>query len=340
MKHIFYTICFLYLFSSCTEIKTIDSVPEHDIKITKNITNIFLGRPTEISYLDGFLLVSDNMDETLLDIYDLKGDSILSRIFKRGHGPDELLSPITLDVSEKKNEVYVFQRQNSQMNTYSFSNLLHGDYQPKKRAVLQDADRAININNGYLASGLFKDASFHLFDLNGEKMIPADIYPYYIQKIDDISERYKLGQGYFAYNYNSNILAFASYFTGDISFYSIKGNKLSEIKHFSFGDGRIKKKIEASSKIVNIEENDIVYSYGICSTNHYFYVLFSGKTMKEEKKSKAGNYILKFDLEGNVICKYKHDFPIIDICFSKDNDFYAISQSENLEYNIIAFSLN
>lgn len=50
--------------------------------------------------------------------------------------------------------------------------------------------------------------------------------------------------------------------------------------------------------------------------------------------------ILKFDLEGNFICKYKHDFPVIDMCFADNGDFYAILQSENLEYNIITFSLD
>ena len=36
--------------------------------------------------MDSFLLISDNMNETLLDIYDLKGDSMFSRVLNVGQG--------------------------------------------------------------------------------------------------------------------------------------------------------------------------------------------------------------------------------------------------------------
>ena len=224
------------------------------------------------------------------------------------------------------------------MNTYSFYDLMQGKFQPQKSVNLQDADRAIAVCNGFLASGFYEDGTFHLFDTNGKKLASIDIYPSYIQELKDIYEKYKLGQGYFAYNHNSHVLVFASYFTGDVFFYSMEGNQLFQQNYFSFGNGKIKRKIESLKSNINIEGDDIVYSYGAYNAGNYFYILYSGKTLKEEQSSKKGDYILKFDLEGNFICKYKHDFPVIDMCFANNGDFYAISQSENLEYNIITFS--
>lgn len=340
MRKIIYFICCLLILLACTGEKTIETVPEYSISIKKKVTDVFLGRPSEIAYMDSFLLISDNMNETLLDIYDLKGDSMFSRVLNVGQGPDELLSPITVEVSEEEHELYILQRQNSQMNTYSFYDLMQGKFQPQKSVNLQDADRAIAVCNGFLASGFYEDGTFHLFDTNGKKLASIDIYPSYIQELKDIYEKYKLGQGYFAYNHNSHVLVFAFYFTGDVFFYSMEGNQLFQQNYFSFGNGKIKRKIESLKSNINIEGDDIVYSYGAYNAGNYFYILYSGKTLKEEQSSKKGDYILKFDLEGNFICKYKHDFPVIDMCFANNGDFYAISQSENLEYNIITFSLD
>ena len=145
MRKIIYFICCLLILLACTGEKTIETVPEYSISIKKKVTDVFLGRPSEIAYMDSFLLISDNMNETLLDIYDLKGDSMFSRVLNVGQGPDELLSPITVEVSEEEHELYILQRQNSQMNTYSFYDLMQGKFQPQKSVNLQDADRAIAV---------------------------------------------------------------------------------------------------------------------------------------------------------------------------------------------------
>ena len=91
MRKIIYFICCLLILLACTGEKTIETVPEYSISIKKKVTDVFLGRPSEIAYMDSFLLISDNMNETLLDIYDLKGDSMFSRVLYVGQGPDELL---------------------------------------------------------------------------------------------------------------------------------------------------------------------------------------------------------------------------------------------------------
>ena len=46
---------------------------------------------------------------------------------------------------------------------------------------------------------------------------------------------------------------------------------------FSFGNGKIKRKIESLKSNINIEGDDIVYSYGAYNAGNYFYILYSGK---------------------------------------------------------------
>lgn len=105
---------------------------------------------------------------------------MFSRVLNVGQGPDELLSPITVEVSEEERELYILQRQNSQMNTYSFYDLMQGTFHPQKSVNLQDADRATAVCNGFLASGFYEDGTFHLFDTSGKNLASIDIYPSYM----------------------------------------------------------------------------------------------------------------------------------------------------------------
>lgn len=60
-------------------------------------------------------------------------------------------------------------------------------------------------------------------------------------------------------------------------FYSMEGNQLFQQNYFSFGNGKIKRKIESLKSNINIEGDDIVYSYGAYNAGNYFYILYSGK---------------------------------------------------------------
>lgn len=331
-------VFFLCILSACSQQRILDSVPEYSVTINAEMKKLFLGRPSEIACIDNFLIISDNMGETLLDIYDLKNDSVVCRILNVGQGPNELLPPVMMEASEIDRKINILQRRTSRMSVYSFDDLLQGDDNPQSVLNIEEADRVVSIHDGFIASGFYEGGLFRFFDSEGQSQETVDIYPAYISAFKDIHERYKFGQGYFAYNSVNNLLVFASYFTGDVSFYSVNDGTLDLKSHLSLGNSRFERKLAGGN--VNIEGNDIVYSYGAYSTNDYFYILYSGKTMEEEQVRKQGNYILKFDMQGNLVCKYKHDFPIINMCFTSQGDAYAISQSDKLEYNVIKFYLN
>ena len=338
MKKIIYLLCVIFI-TACSRTNSIDNIQEHSVAIDRELPNLFLGKPSGIVVIDNYLVIADYMGETLLTIYDLNTDSIVSRAINMGQGPNDLVPPIIIGASHKERAIDVFQRRSSKYSVFLLDELLKGKSRKQNEVELSESDRAISIPHGFLATGYYLDGLFRFFDYNGRVLSTEDVYPPYFQKLKDSGEKYKLGQSLFAYNRHCNVLMSASYFTGEVSFFLVDVKKMTMMQQVLLGDGGIEQKIESLGTNINIDADDIVYCYGAYSTDNNFYVLYSGKTMQEEQKQKQGTYILEFDLKGQLKCRYKFTFPIVDMCITNEKKVYAISQSEDLEYVILSFNL-
>lgn len=338
-------VVLFFLVLSCADkksgkdIDSIDDVVTHLIHGEELVMDLFLATPYQIEIMDSLLIIMDKVDDRVIVMYDVKNNRVVNRVIKEGQGPDEILQPISMNLSLDNKSLAIFQRQNGAYGEYNLADLVNSNISPMNKLNFKLADRIVEVNDGFLATGPYENGMFTMWDKKGTLLNTINIYPDYIQSIEDPMSRYRLSQGHIAYNKKAKTIAFAGYFTGDIAFYRLSDNNLLEIEKFSFGNNRLKKKIVRTGNI-NIEREDIVHCYGINSTADYFYILYSGESMGNSQHAKK-NYVIKYSAKGEFVECYRTDVPLVSICISeRDDKLYAVSLSESLDYVIMQFDLN
>jgi hypothetical protein len=334
----------LLLCISCNNLKdrnsfnSVEDLPHQNISSKRLSTDFFLASPYQLELTDSLLWIMDDVDGYQIAIYNLSKKQMTGRVIKKGQGPMEVLSPLSMDISIDGHNLLLLQRQNGVLTGYSIKGLLEDSLEETKKLQFKQADRFVEIKTGCLTMGAYDDGMFGIWSEKGERLNTINVYPEYINHIGDPMSKYRLNQGYAAYNSKDNNMVFASYFTGDIVFYNLNNNDFTEMKRINIGNNRLKKRIQNSGN-TNLTGEDIVYCYGINSTDDDFYILYSGERMDNSQKAKHA-FILRYSSKGDFIQCYKTDISVTGFCVDqKSNKIYAISLSEDLEYIIVEFLL-
>lgn len=345
MKPTYTFTTLFFLFPSCMNSenkKNVDSIADAVTQIIYGQeldVDLFLANPYQLEVVDSLLFVMDNVEGHAIAIYDMKNNRTIDRVIKEGQGPEEILRPISMDISPNNKFLSIFQRQNGVYKEYKIDDLILSNILPENNLKFEQADRLLKLNNGFLTIGSYEKGMFTLWDEDGTRVNVINTYPDYLQSIEDPITRYKLNQGYMAYNKQTEKIIFASYFTGDIIFYNLADNSLHEFEKYNFGNNRFKNRIERTGEI-DIDKEDVIHCFGMNSTKDYFYVLYSGERMDSLQKAKQ-SYVIKYNANGELITCYQTDRPLRSLCISEgDNTMYAVSLSENLDYVIIKYDLN
>lgn len=339
MKKGLILIVLFLLFFSCTKRDDkilIDNVPFKNIYSKELPINFFLAYPYQLIIVDTLLLIMDNVDDYMITVCDVQSGELINRVIKGGQGPDEVLLPISIDISSDNKTFMLLQRQNGIYTQYNLIDLINGKVEPESKFDFKQADRAVKVENGFITAGPYETGMFSRWDNNGNLINVVDTYPDYIETVGNSISKYILNQGYIAYNDSSKVLFFASYFTGDMISYRLD-EEFVEVSKLNIGNDKLKKKIENTGNTV-ISGEDIVHCFGIYKTTDNFYVLYSGEQMKNVKEAKS-NFILKFDANGELKDCYKTDVGVESICVSEETQkIYAVALSQELEYVIVEFS--
>ncbi len=131
----------------------------------------------------------------------------------------------------------------------------------------------------------------------------------------------------------NNLFIYSTSFTGDIIIYDLLNNSLIEKNHIKIG----KDIIDENDTGYEIKGETIKHTDDICTSNEYFYVLYSGQPMNS---SLLKNYILKINSDGKIENCYLANIPIEGFCVSNDDkNLFVITLSEEGEYKIVKASL-
>lgn len=334
----FYIILCIFSLFSCNnqeEKEVIDFFPLiEEIESEVIFSDSFFGAPYQIDLINNYLIICDVMDEKLISIYNTDNDSLVTQLFRKGNGPKDLIPPLIIK-TYANNNISIFQRQTSSYKEYSLSDLSTGEINPFNDIRFdQNIDNLIKIDsNIYAGIGLLKQGSIAFFNKEGVTINSTNIYPTFINNIEDISNRFVLGQQHIDYNPNSNTLLTASIFTGDIAFFENNNLTLKETKKYKPKPSPIEYKVK-NQGYTKPSNEDYVYFENCYSTNDYFYLLYSGNPMNKNATT-ANNYILQFDIYGNPVKAFKTNSKIFDFCISADNTCaYTISLSDDLSHII------
>lgn len=339
----FFLISYLFFLFSCNNQEkkdTIDFFPTiQKVELEELFSDSFFGAPYQIDLINNYLIICDVIDEKLINIYNMDNDSLVTQLFRKGNGPKDLIPPLIIK-TYGNNTISIFQRQTSSIKEYSLSDLCTGKINSFNDIRFdQNIDNLIKIDsNLYAGTGLLKDESIAFFNREGTTIHSANIYPDFISSIENISNRYIIGQQHIDYNPISHTLLTASIFTGDITFFENNGLTLKNTKQYKSKPSPIEYKIK-NQGYTKPGNEDYVYFGSSYSTNDYFYLLYSGNPMNKNATT-ANNYILKFDMYGNPVKAFKTNSKIFDFCISADNTCaYTISLSDDLSYIITKITL-
>lgn len=287
-----------------------------------------LHKPYQMEIIDSILILADNIENRALLLYNLE-DASFVRALSIGQGPNDVLSPIAIDVDENEQVINILQRQNGKCRKYKLKELISGCIQDCKSVDLGNSDRFTQIKNGYACIGFYEDALVTFFDESGKLESSLDLYTEY--KFSDIATKYKLFQGRIAFHNVSGCLMLAPSYASVVRFFLKDNEAWVQTDSFCIGNKKMENRI-LNEKIPILHKSDIRYCIDICKSNNYFYMLYDGDDLGHNQNLEA-RYVLRFDAFGSLDCVYKVNPTICDICVSEgDNIIYAVMIGKDGEY--------
>ena len=296
-----------------------------------------IGTPGLITTVDDWLLVEDYVDEKNLLLYNMT-DSSYVRVLSIGQGPAEVLAPILFDVSEEDRTVYVLQRQNGECREYQLDSLLLGnDRNFKKIQLGMETDRFVKTKDGYVGLGFYAKGMFRFLDNEGQETGTLDPYSTYSNR--NLSNKYVIFQGFVAYNPSHEMLIYAPIFASEVQFYKMGNGHWEKVSSFNIGDGKLESRVEDSENL-SLRKEDKVNAISVCSSDNYFYILYSGETLGKTDKV-SHKYVLRFHTDGKFDCAYKVNPSVSCISVDKkDSAMYSVMLGKDGEYAIGKTNLN
>lgn len=337
MRYVIYVIILFGGLCACSNDKSSDWTR---LKSDKDIRQLsfqemrikpFIGVPGLIKTVDDWLLMEDCVDGKSLLLYNWV-DSSYVRVLPIGQGPTEVLAPILFDVSAKDRAVYVLQRQNGECRVYSMDSLLVGnDRNYRKIQLGGESDRFVKTKDGYVGLGFYSKGMFRFLDNDGLEI--GNLDPFSMYSNQNLSNKYAAFQGVVSYNPQPEMLMYAPMFASEIQFYRKDNEHWTKTSSFNIGEGKLESRI-IDSENLSLKKDDRINCISACSSENYFYVLYSGETLGKIDKV-SNKYVLRFHLNGLFDCAYKIDSSVSCISVDKnDSIMYSVMFGKDDEYAI------
>jgi TolB-like 6-blade propeller-like len=312
------------------------------IEIDQNI----LLRSNRIFLADSILIVLEGKNEKYLYLFNVNNTKLIGTGGIKGQGPGELISPWLLIESNKKNSFCVYDMTTKRLNYFNIDSIRNNlNYRPNEYINFSPESGSCNfpawISDSVLVSpGIFSSGRLAFIDLNGKLLKRSGKVPDK-KSHKGVSNEFVLQayQSVLTINPNTKDIAVCSRYADRIELYDSIG---TERRIITGPQGFIPKyRIgKAMGSAVLIQDKKIRFGYiDVVSDEKYIYALFSGRTRLElQGKANYGNFIFKFDWDGNPITMFELDSLLLSITIDKKNKIiYGITNDKNVK--IISYKL-
>ncbi len=328
------------LCASCTRNKSIDIFfLDKRVKLDAKVLSVdTIGFFEDLIYAKNFWVYQDSIlivenrkyaDVCFLELYNLKHNNILKRMFRLGNGPNELLSANfylnknILTVIDVIKDQAVFVNIDSVLQSPSYR-AAPMRYFPHSPVAVQYKRNQLLVENPYCFKdeklGIdYKEPRFIVYDKNSI-YIDKNNYEYYTWNVTT--------SGQLITNYQKNRIVYGGLHLPIIEIYDTDLKLLKKIQGPDnlLPDYRITGGEDESNEIL-FKKDYIPYSYlSFCASNDFFYLVYMGDYYLVEKKEIEDYplWIFQFDWNGNFIDSYLIGRYVSNISLSADGkSFYA-----------------
>lgn len=330
-----------FLCMQCTSkrVAGVDDTIGYDFELQEQMSfkNIaypdLLGSTMQLMKKGDYLFINEFHGDSLVHIFNLKTARKEGDLVASGNGPNELMSPLELQIVD--DNLWVLSRQLHLLNHIPFSAIDENPVLLKDGLVKSEADCFIPLDeNRVVFSGFFKKR-YGLMDLKNREVINEfGDYPDFWDAEKDFPTEAKamFHQSRFAINTDKQLFASCSYFALEIYSYDSEGMNVPKLKYrkqlgkyeydFQSG-GRITATMRAGADLASVD---------IVSGGEYLYVL-----IQDEENRKHRN-IMVLDWEGRPIKLLKSGKRITCLAVDEEEKTgYCIIQDP--EDTLVSFKL-
>lgn len=280
-------------------------------------------KPAHVFRMDDSYMVWDNNNEKMFSLVNFDSKKVIKGI-RRGNGPGEIISTISLQVKDGRFLIYDADRRKiSRINISSDTTLILKEVEEigfDKRLFI------INYQGSHMiATGLFEDAWLATLKGNGEIISKVD-FPSFEET--DNTPKMELSMLYLSTHTankpdNKKVVA-ATQDLGVISFFNyIDGSILEEYKQLKYY-GPDFSLLERGG--IAWSKDGLIGFCGLDCDDEYVYALYSGRTFNEHGMlSHHCENLLVYDWDGNPVKHYILDIPMYSMKYDKkNNSIYGI----------------
>lgn len=312
MRRYYYTIIICVFLLGCKENKEIDFSNKGRLIIGELMTiDSLIGKPYELCFIDSFLFIIDRYEGKMVTIVDVENNNKVVRNLNEGRGPGEVSGPLRVSISIKKKEIQVFQIQSGIMNVYDLTTRAsNNDFKLVRSISFSDRPaNAVLTRECAIGIGPFSEGRYHLYDLNGVFKIGVGDYPFNGNRMNPM-DRFILYQGYLQEQPDGDFFALGSSYSDNLEFYKLEKSGITLVNRYG-----IKDVMGTYDNSIQLNDNCLMGFKGSYGTEKYCYMLYSGKTLKENNNRRMwGTRIFVFNWNGELIQTYELNQEVISFC--------------------------
>lgn len=356
MRRLFFLICIL-CFSACSEKESpdktiiVDKLPE--VKgIVSEVLEVppILLKPRAVCIVDTFLIIAQGLPDSIFSIFTLPDCKYLMSFGTRGRGPNEFIdyySSFTLAPVYNNQSTFAVGNKTTNIQYYRISDVLQKSITPYK---IEELPREIDgfATVGYFDDSVFICAPFRLnmllakYNSNNKNLSRFRSYPnvYSFEDLNDLRNLYsgaltvKKDKSKFAKSYGNQ---------GIIEIYNINDSVPVTISYKGFPSLEENNGLNNDSKRSIFSKDEMIFCWGICSTNRYIYAKIYNDHYYNisDGKGLIRSYIAEihvFDWSGKLVARIKPDYFYSHFAVDM-NDKYLYALDDNREDIIRRYDL-
>lgn len=347
MKKYIYSILYLTLATSLICCSNKKQIEENNVAIfhkSIQLKNDILGKPGPCILIGNNIIGIDYRLDSCFFCINTQNDSIY-RFGSRGNGPNEFISPLTLQYIDK-NHFGSFDFNLGEYTRFKINNKninIERRYKVINNEISASFDFKQISNNSYLGFGPYKEDMYIILDSLANLKSSFFEIPYKDKDEKSIANnvRAMAYQGRLNLNPTRNKFIYTSIWGDIIHIYNISNDKIDIItKIENIYPSYIPQQDEYGYS-APLYSSNIVGCISSTTTEKYIYLLCSNEKIEKftkEGKEFCGKIVRIYDWHGNKVQSFILDLECSNICVSQDDKMlYAIA--DNPDPELVLFDL-